>query len=50
MNKIIYKIESKIKNSVLRNLVVTLIILLVNPLSVAVYGMFVCALFYKYFL
>ena len=40
----------RIPNVVLRNLIMTLIILLINPLSIAVYMMFVCAAAYKYLL
>ena len=40
----------RIPNVVLRNIIETLFIMLVNPLSIAVYLMFICAAAYKYLL
>lgn len=40
----------RIPNTVLRNLIMTLVILLINPLSITVYMMFICAAAYKYLL
>lgn len=47
MEKLIKKMET-IPNAILRNLVVTLFIMFVNPLSITVYMMFICELIYKY--
>jgi len=47
MKKLIKKMET-IPNVILRNLVVTLFIMFVNPLSIAIYMMFICEWIYKY--
>lgn len=49
MRKILTRIEM-IPNVVLRNIVETLFIMLVNPLSITIYLMFICEMIYKYLL
>lgn len=46
MEKILKKMET-IPNAILRNLVVTLFIMFVNPLSITIYLMFICEWIYK---
>lgn len=46
----ILNMMERIPNRILRNIIKTLFFMLINPLSIAFYMMFICAAAYKYLL